>query len=161
MTRPLLLLAALLLSALVQAAIEPHTFDSEAQAERYQHFTHVLRCPKCQNQNLAGSDAAIAADLREELRRLVEEGRSDEEIVEFMVDRYGEFVLYQPPLDRRTAVLWAAPVGFALVGFGVLAWLVLRRRRAAPAVEFDAPLDAAEQARLQTLLRPKDGSADQ
>lgn len=154
MIRALLLLICLLAPS-AWAAIEPHEFESEAQTERYQHFTEILRCPKCQNQNLAGSDAAIAADLREELRRLIEEGRTDQEIVDFMVARYGEFVLYQPPLDRRTALLWGAPALFALIGFGVLAVLV-RRRRAAEATPADAPLDAAEQARLAALLGDND-----
>lgn len=129
------------------AAIDPYDFDDESQRERYRHFIEEMRCPKCQNQNLAGSDAPIAQDLRRELHRLLIEGRSDREIVDFMVARYGAFILYDPPFDKKTALLWLAPLGFLTVGG--LALLVTARRRAASATE----LSAAERARLDELLR--------
>src|SRR5690606_13980475 len=96
MNRLLILVVLLLTSCGVFAAIEPHQFQTAEQNERYQHSVAELRCPKCQNQNLAGSDAEIAADLRRELRRLIEEGYTDQQIIDFMVARYGEFVLYRP-----------------------------------------------------------------
>lgn len=141
------MLALALGAGALQAAIDPYEFDSEQQRERYQHFVAELRCPKCQNQNLAGSDAPIAADLRRELHRLLLEGKSDREIVDFMVARYGEFILYDPPLNAKTAALWLAPFAF-LLGGGV-ALVVLLRRRAQPAPS----LSAQEQARLDALLR--------
>lgn len=150
MTRLLLLLATLVVTWPALAVVEPYVFETAEKAGRYQHFTEVLRCPKCQNQNLAGSDAAIAADLREELRRLVAEGRSNEEIRDFMVSRYGEFVLYKPPVDRNTVALWAAPAIFAALGFSVLGFLLVRNRRADG--DCDVELDAADNARIDALL---------
>ena len=146
-----LLLPLLLLVALgVNAAVDPYQFDSEEQRVRYLEFTRELRCPKCQNQNLADSNAPIAADLRHELQRLLHEGRSDSEIIDFMVERYGEYVLYEPRLEPKTVLLWTAPVLMLLGGVLVLAG-VLRRSRRAASGRGDA-LAPDEQARLRQLL---------
>ncbi|HMV72466.1 MAG TPA: cytochrome c-type biogenesis protein CcmH [Pseudomonadales bacterium] len=146
-----LLLPLLLLVALgVNAAVDPYQFDSEEQRVRYLEFTRELRCPKCQNQNLADSNAPIAADLRHELQRLLHEGRSDSEIIDFMVERYGEYVLYEPRLEPKTVLLWTAPVLMLLGGVLVLAG-VLRRARRAASGRGDA-LAPDEQARLRQLL---------
>ncbi|MFT3931495.1 MAG: cytochrome c-type biogenesis protein CcmH [Spongiibacteraceae bacterium] len=138
----------LFVAARASAAIDPYEFDNETQRERYQHFIEDLRCPKCQNQNLAGSDAPIANDLRHELQRLLKEGKTDSEIVEFMVSRYGEFILYQPPFDKKTAVLWLAPVAFFVVGIVVL--INVARRRAAVSAMAELSTDECE--KLQRLL---------
>ncbi|HEY3699301.1 MAG TPA: cytochrome c-type biogenesis protein [Spongiibacteraceae bacterium] len=140
---------ALLIGIAAHAAIDPFEFDNESQRERYQHFIEEMRCPKCQNQNLAGSDAPIANDLRHELRRLLQEGKSDREITDYMVSRYGEFILYKPPFDTKTAVLWLAPIIFLSVGVIVLI-TVVRRRSAAQALP---ELTIDEQARLRQLLQ--------
>ncbi len=159
-----LLLPLLLLVALgVNAAVDPYQFDSEEQRVRYLEFTRELRCPKCQNQNLADSNAPIAADLRHELQRLLHEGRSDSEIIDFMVERYGEYVLYEPRLEPKTVLLWTAPVLMLLGGVLVLAG-VLRRARRAASGRGDA-LAPDEQARLRQLLhdevlRPATGDSD-
>ena len=108
----------LVIAGFVHAAIDAYDFDSEGQRQRYLEFTRELRCPKCQNQNLADSNAPIAADLRRELHRLLVEGRTDPEIVDFMVSRYGDYVLYNPPVERRTWLLWLAPL--AMLGGGLL-----------------------------------------
>lgn len=105
------------------AVIEIYEFATDTQKQRYHHLIEELRCPKCQNQNLAESDAPIAQDLRRELHRLLSEGRSDEAIIEYMVVRYGNFVLYRPPLDKNTLILWAAPGLFLLFGL-IIAWRV-------------------------------------
>jgi len=147
------LVIALLACVKTYAAIDPYEFDNEAQRERYQHFIEDMRCPKCQNQNLAGSDAPIANDLRHELQRLLKEGKSDREITDYMVSRYGEFILYEPPFDKKTAALWLAPIVFFLVGIGVL--INVARRRAVTAS--NPELTAEERAKLQQLLR--DGEA--
>jgi len=149
MRRSLLAMMLLLCALGARAAIDPYEFGDAAERQRYQHFIEEMRCPKCQNQNLAGSDAPIAADLRRELRRLLREGRSDREITDYMVARYGEFILYDPPFDRKTALLWLAPAALLLGGVAAVAVIVARRR--APA----APdgLNAAERARLEQLLR--------
>lgn len=141
-----------LVCATSYAAIDPFEFESETQRERYQNFIDDLRCPKCQNQNLAGSDAPIATDLRHELQRLLKEGKSDPEIVDYMVARYGEFILYDPPFDSKTAALWLAPIAFAAIGLLVVI-AVARRRGAAKAL---LELSAEEQAQLQRLLHDDD-----
>lgn len=120
------LLASLLLLSMSWSAfavIEIYDFEQAEQQQRYHHLIEELRCPKCQNQNLAESDAPIAQDLRRELHRLLTEGRSDEAIIEYMVMRYGNFVLYRPPLDRNTLILWAAPAIFLLFGLFII-WRV-------------------------------------
>lgn len=146
-----ILVLILLASAKTLAAIDPYEFDNDTQRERYQHFIEDLRCPKCQNQNLAGSDAPIATDLRHELQRLLKEGKSDSEITEYMVSRYGEFILYEPPFDKKTAVLWLAPIVFFLIGVAVL--INIARRRATS--ETSSELTENEQIKLQQLLNDK------
>jgi cytochrome c-type biogenesis protein CcmH len=140
------------------AAVDPFEFENETQRERYQHFIEDMRCPKCQNQNLAGSDAPIANDLRHELQRLLKEGKSDSEITEHMVSRYGEFILYKPPFDKKTAALWLAPIGFLVIGIVVLINVV--RSRAAT-TDDSLKLTVEEQAKLQQLLREKSAAGDE
>ena len=126
------------LATTASAVIETYEFDNEQLRERYNTFTEVLRCPKCQNQNLSGSNSPIAADLRRELHRLLQEGRSDAEIRDYMVARYGEFILYQPPLNRHTVVLWFFPLVLLAIGAAVLLAVVRRRGGAAGAAGDDA-----------------------
>ena len=89
-----------------------------------------LRCPKCQNQAIGDSDAEISSDLRAEVYRLIIEGETDEEIKEFMVARYGRYVLYNPPLDRQTLILWFGPAGLLVIG-GIVVALRIRRSKQA------------------------------
>ena len=150
-----LLSAALLgltLSLGAQAAIDTYEFKDEASRERYRTLTEELRCPKCQNQNIADSDAPIAMDLRREIYRMLDEGKSNEEIVDFLVARYGDFVRYNPPVDARTWLLWYGPWLLLAGGLGVLALIVLRRRRPAASGQ-GADLSAEERARLDQLLK--------
>jgi cytochrome c-type biogenesis protein CcmH len=154
----LFFLFALLAATTLHAAIDPDQFENEAERARYQHFIADLRCPKCQNQNLAGSDAPIATDLRKELRRLLKEGQSDQQIIDFMVARYGEFVLYKPRLDRNTALLWFAPIALFGVGAGVIGTMLWRHRRARASAT--AALTADEQAQLAQLLQTNDKPHD-
>ena len=134
------------------AAIEVHEFDNDVDRKRYQTFIDEMRCPKCQNQNLAGTNSPIAEDLRRELVFMIKDGRSDKEIVDFMVERYGEFILYRPRLSPATMLLWGAPV-FLLV-FGVVMLLLIVRKRRRLDVEVDAGLSSTERARLANLLNP-------
>jgi len=120
-----------------------------SQLERYKTLIAELRCLVCQNQNIADSDADLAADLRREVHRMILEGKSDEAIIDFMVTRYGDFVLYRPPLKAKTVLLWGAPFVLGIGGV-VLLLLQLRRRHADPTTA--APLDAEERARLKSLL---------
>jgi cytochrome c-type biogenesis protein CcmH len=142
-------LLALLLAAgpSAQAAIETYTFDTPAQEQAYKHLVDELRCLVCQNQNLADSNAELAKDLRRKTYEMVKAGKSDDEIVGYMVQRYGDFVLYRPPLRGTTVALWAGPFLILAIGVAVLI-RVIRRRRAEP-TETD---DAAELARVERLL---------
>ncbi|WP_147461627.1 cytochrome c-type biogenesis protein, partial [Pseudomonas syringae group genomosp. 3] len=117
---------------------------------RYSELTRELRCPKCQNQDIADSNAPIAADLRKEIYRMLGEGQSNQQIIDFMVDRYGDFVRYKPSLNSRTWLLWFGPAGLLLGGMVVIGFIVMRRRkqRSAPA----AVLSDDEQQRLARLL---------
>lgn len=114
----------------------PLRFQDEAEARRFQALTEELRCVMCQNQSLADSDAMIAHHLRREVLSLMREGRSDPEIREFLVARYGEFVLYRPPFGIRTLLLWLGPL-LLLLGGGVLVWRIVRARSTAAPVPPD------------------------
>ena len=109
-----------------------------------------MRCPKCQNQNLAGSDAPIAADLRKQLHRQITEGRSDTEIQQYMLERYGDFILYRPRFTVNTALLWLFPALMLVVG-GSVWWFQLRANRRRRADTDDA-LSSEEQEQLDRLL---------
>jgi cytochrome c-type biogenesis protein CcmH len=146
----LVFLLLVLLGAPLHAGVETFDFATEEQRQRYLEFARELRCPKCQNQNLADSNAPIAQDLRLELHRLLLEGKTDAEIVDFMVTRYGEYVLYEPPLETKTLLLWGAPVLMLCAGLLVLAGIVRRARRAGAARA--AALSDAERHRLEELL---------
>ena len=141
------------LSGLAHAAIDTYQFANDVERQRFRELTQELRCPKCQNQDIADSNAPIAADLRKEIFRMLGEGKSNGQIVEFMVDRYGEFVRYKPALSSRTWLLWFGPAGLLLGGVVAIA-LIVRRRRA-QAVTSPRDLSEAERLRLAALLDKK------
>ncbi|MCK9488088.1 MAG: cytochrome c-type biogenesis protein CcmH [Xanthomonadales bacterium] len=122
-------------AALVQAAIDPLPFTSEAERDRFYTLAAELRCMVCQNQSLADSDAPLARDLRRELFELMQSGRSDAEIKTYLTERYGDFVLYRPPLDRRTWWLWFGPGILAVIGLVAVALIVRSRRRQSDAAK--------------------------
>lgn len=144
----LFLLVALPAGNALAAAIEEHDFDTVQQEERYKKLTFEMRCPKCINSNLAGSDAPIAADLRKEIYDQIMEGRSDREIIEFMTSRYGDFMLYKPRLTPATFFLWFGPLILLLAGF----FIVRRMMLASNAEHDDAALSAEEQEALHLIL---------
>ena len=128
-----------LLLAFVSTAMAIDTdkaFDDPELQARYEHIIEEVRCLKCQNQSIKDSNAFLAGDLRREIRRMLSEGKTDDEIYDFLVARYGEFALYRPRMSGKTLVLWIAPVGLLLAGGFVLV-NILRRRMAMP-VEGDA-----------------------
>ena len=128
-------------------AMDPVVFTSPEQQLRYRHLLAELRCLVCQNQSLADSDAPLADDLRREVFKQLTAGASDEQVLDFMVARYGDFVLYRPPVKAMTWPLWAGPFVLATIGIGLLI-LTIRRRRAEPT----AALEDSERARVQQLL---------
>ena len=140
----------LMLVGVAHAAIDTYEFASEAERARYRQLTEELRCPKCQNQNIADSDAPIAMDLRAEIYRKLEAGDSNAQIIDYLVARYGDFVLYKPPVTRRTLLLWYGPAGLLAGGFMLVGVIVLRRRKAG--VEVSTGLSNDEQQRLAQLL---------
>ncbi len=109
-------------------ASAPLVFDNSEQELRFQDLTEELRCLVCQNQNLADSDAPLAQDLRKEIHDMLMNGRSDDEIRSFLVDRYGDFVMYRPPLKGNTLLLWLAPA-LLLLGGGLIVVYNVRQHR--------------------------------
>jgi len=118
----------MLFPLLGQAAIEVAQFDDPEQEARYKQLIAELRCLVCQNQNLADSNAELAQDMRRKTYQMVREGASTDEVVDYMVKRYGDFVLYRPPLRSSTLFLWVGP--FLILGGGVVFLLLFIRRRA-------------------------------
>lgn len=117
----------LIVSATSLAIDTEEPFDDPSLQARYDQLIEEFRCLVCQNQAIADSNATLAADLRREIHRMLSEGMSDAEITKFLVERYGDFVLYRPPVKPSTWLLWAAPLLF--IGIGALtAFLILRRR---------------------------------
>jgi len=152
MSRWSLVLALLLLSWMraASAGLEAFDFTGNVEEDRYKELIAEVRCLVCQNQSLADSDAELAHDLRREIYELMQQGQNDDQIVEFLVARYGDFVLYQPPVKPSTYFLWYGP--FVLLVLGILMlFRTLRQRRQQAAPEFSEE----EQRRLQQLLSDK------
>lgn len=146
MKRFLLLLCGLVFSASLWAAIDTWQFDSVAQEEQYRDLTASLRCPKCQNNSIADSNAMIAADMRLKVYELMKQGKDKQQIIQYMVARYGNFVTYEPPVTPSTLILWVGPALFVVLGALVI---VLRSRQRKTRSE----LDSSEQQRLAAILK--------
>jgi cytochrome c-type biogenesis protein CcmH len=146
---PLLLAVLLLAAGRSNALIETYEFSTPQLEARYQQLSEELRCPKCQNQNIADSNAPIAQDLRKLLHQQLEQGASDGEIRDHMVARYGEFVRYRPSFGGANLVLWLAPV-LLLCAAGVV--LMITLRSSSKSASGDVILSPEEKARLQSLL---------
>ena len=131
--------------------IDTYVFNDEVTKVRYQSLVKELRCPKCQNQNLAGSNSQIAVDLREQVYTMINEGKADSEIVNFMVARYGDFVLYRPQVSSLTYVLWYGPVVLLLLGLFIM-FFILRKK---PEDNQKPELTTEQQEKLQQFLKDK------
>ncbi len=138
------------------AAIDALNFSSEQQEEDYHTLTQQLRCPQCQNNNIADSNATIAVDMRVKVFELLQEGKPKKDIIGYMVERYGNFVTYDPPMTIATAILWIAPA--MLILFGLL--FVINRRSKKDKIQKSAKneenLTALEQQRLNALLKDRE-----
>ena len=130
MKKNILIACLLSVSLCLHAAIETYQFDSPEQEARFRQLGYELRCPKCQNQAIGDSDAEISGDLRAEVYRMLKDGATDEEIKEFMVARYGRYVLYNPPLDKHTLILWFGPAVLLILG-GIFVGLRIRQSKKA------------------------------
>jgi cytochrome c-type biogenesis protein CcmH len=129
MRRWLAILVLGLASATALAIDTEVAFPDAARQERYDRWIHELRCVQCQNAAIADSPVGLASDLRRQVKEMIAAGQSDEEIKRFMTERYGDFVLYDPPLKPRTYFLWAAPALFLLITVGVAARVIVRRSK--------------------------------
>ncbi|MGY4106883.1 cytochrome c-type biogenesis protein [Aeromonas encheleia] len=150
----LLLLGGLLGAGQARAAIDVYRFDSDAQEQTFRELTKELRCPKCQNQDIADSNAGLAKDLRDKTYQMVREGREKQEVVDYMVARYGNFILYDPPMMASTLILWLGPLLVIVIGATTV--VVRSRRRPLAAKQTEGALSAQEQARLAALLKEEE-----
>jgi cytochrome c-type biogenesis protein CcmH len=132
--RAFLAVVTLVLMVPALAGGEPLIFTDAEQEARYQQLTLELRCLVCQNQNLADSDAPLAQDLRQEIYNMMQAGRTNDEIKQFLIDRYGDFVLYMPPMKSNTLVLWLMPA-VLLIGGALVVLTVVRKRNLSPGVQ--------------------------
>ncbi|ABE56839.1 cytochrome C biogenesis protein [Shewanella denitrificans OS217] len=155
MIRTMLIALCLFISAIastyVQATpVDTFAFSSAEKQKRALSLAHELRCPQCQNQNLIDSNSPVAKDLRLQVYQMVEAGKGDDEIVEFMTSRYGDFVLYKPKLDPKTYVLWIGP--FVLLLFGlIIGFVFVRKQRIVNNSQVE--LTEADQQELAALLK--------
>ncbi|HAS7012098.1 TPA: cytochrome c-type biogenesis protein CcmH [Vibrio parahaemolyticus] len=143
--------AALTFSLAAHAAIEVYEFDNLEQEQQFKELGHTLRCPKCQNNTISDSNAELAQDLRHKVYEMTKEGKSKEEIVDYMIARYGNFVTYNPPFTMSTAILWLGPLAVVLGGFGLIV-LRSRKSKAKATANNDEKWDEQKEARLKALL---------
>lgn len=144
-----LFLTALLFSSVAFSSIDALNFSSPQQESDYHQLTQSLRCPQCQNNNIADSNATIAVDMRGKVFELLQEGKSKNDVVDYMVARYGNFVTYDPPMTASTLVLWIAPLLLVLLG---VVFLLKHKPKAQSAVKSQDVLTDEDNARLAELL---------
>ena len=142
----------LMLSFSAAAVIDVYDFETEEQEALFRTLTAELRCPKCQNNNLADSNASLAKDMRQKTYNMVIEGKQEDEIVDYWIDRFGNFVLYKPPVTLGTAILWVGPGLFVLFG-GLIIVRNSRRKVSVQADDNDDELTNAEKDRLAKILK--------
>ena len=149
MKKTWLFLTALLFSSMAFSAIDALNFTSPQQESDYHQLTQSLRCPQCQNNNIADSNATIAVDMRGKVFEILQEGKSKNDVVDYMVARYGNFVTYDPPITASTLVLWIAPLLLVLLG---VVFLLRRKPKTQSAVKSQDVLTDEDNARLAELL---------
>ena len=150
------LLFLLLISCDLIAGVDVVDFSDESLRPRYQQLIQELRCPKCQNQNLADSNSPISIDLRRQVQLLLEEGKSNAEIKTYLSDRYSDFILYRPQVKQNTWALWLAPIVLLLIGLLILVRILKRQKTT---VVEKAPVNPQDQERLRELLKNTNGDA--
>ncbi|USD33316.1 MULTISPECIES: cytochrome c-type biogenesis protein [Vibrio] len=148
----LAVLAAMAFSLVANAAIQIYEFESLEQEQQFKELGSTLRCPKCQNNTIADSNAELAVDLRQKVYEMTKEGKSKQEIIDYMIARYGNFVTYNPPFTIATAILWLGPLFVVVFGFG---FIVLRTRSRKEQTVQDSTWDQDKEARLKELLNNK------
>ena len=138
----------------LNAAVEIKKFDNEKQEQRYKYIIDELRCLVCQNQNVSGSNAGLAKDLRKQVHKMILAGEDDEAIFDFMVTRYGDFVLYRPPFKASTFFLWVGPFIIFALGLFVLIRFIRRRKKVVV-----TELSSTDKEKLKQLLNKDKGQS--
>ncbi len=155
----LLAICLLLCSSVLFAAIDAYQFDDLEKQERFQALSYELRCPKCQNQNIADSNSAIAKDLRTKMYQMLQAGKTDQDIIDYMVVRYGDFVLYKPAVKPQTYLLWYGPGLLLILGLIAIVLIIRSRRKSYQAVnENEDTLSEVEAKKLNALLKTSKGN---
>lgn len=139
-----------MVTTVMATPVDTYEFKSPENQKRALELAHSLRCPQCQNQNLIDSNSPVASDLRLEVFKMVDEGKGDDEIIEFMTSRYGEFVLYKPKMETKTYILWLGPIGLLLIGF-CIAFIFIRKQRTSG--NTSPEISAEDQKALDDLLK--------
>ncbi len=140
-------------------AVDYRQLSDPKQQENYETLTKELRCLVCQNQTIADSNAELAADLRRQVYEMLEKGQSREEIVQFMTDRYGDFVLYKPAFKGKTTLLWIAPILFLLLGLSTVFFFIRRKKASNQPVDSDSlQTNKEKQKKIHHLLEKGDAS---
>jgi cytochrome c-type biogenesis protein CcmH len=148
------LASSLALAFAVNATIEIHEFDSLEQENQFKELSHTLRCPKCQNNTIGDSNAELAQDLRQKVYEMTKEGKSKQEIVDYMIARYGNFVTYNPPLTLATSILWLGPLFVIVLGFGLI--VVRSRNNRIQKAQKSEQCSDDKEAKLKALLDDKE-----
>lgn len=151
-------LTTLLFAFSAVAAIDVYEFDNEQQEQQFKELSQTLRCPKCQNNTISDSNAELAKDLRSKVYEMTKQGKSSDEIIDYMIDRYGNFVTYNPPLTVATSVLWLGPLCVILIGFGVI---IMNSRKKSTKVAQEADWDKEKEQRLNALLKKDNNGENQ
>jgi cytochrome c-type biogenesis protein CcmH len=149
------LIISLLIVSTQGYAIDDHQLTDPEQQKTYELINSELRCLVCQNQTIADSNAELAGDLRRQVFEMLQQGKSKDEIIQFMTDRYGDFVLYNPPLKTKTALLWLGPIAFLLTGFAMIFWFIRRKKQAAIVM-----FDKGKQEKMRHLLEDTESSVE-
>jgi cytochrome c-type biogenesis protein CcmH len=137
-------------------AVDTHQLSNPEQQKTYELINSELRCLVCQNQTIADSNAELAGDLRRQVFEMLQQGKSKDDIIEFMTERYGDFVLYNPPLKTKTALLWLGPIAFLATGLATVFWFIRRKKKAAITV-----IDKDKQEKIHRLLENSAENGDQ
>jgi len=145
----------LLLISTASHALDYRRLDNPEQQEAYESLTSELRCLVCQNQTIKDSNADLAGDLRRQVYEMLQQGKSKDEILRFMTDRYGEFVLYKPPFETKTGLLWIGPAAFLLLGLIAVSIYVRRKKTAAVTT-----ISAEKEEKIRGLLLEKSDKGD-
>jgi cytochrome c-type biogenesis protein CcmH len=133
-------------------AVDYHQLPNPEQQKAYESIISELRCLVCQNQTIADSNAELAADLRRQVYEMLQQGKSKDDVLQFMTERYGDFVLYNPPFKAKTGLLWLGPLLFLIIGLAMIMWII-RRKKQAPVTA----IDKDKQEKIRRLLDSKSG----